>query len=503
VVIDVVVNHTSHEHEWFRAALDPDSPMRDRYIWSAPRAGRIGGEPGAEPTDWRAAFGGSAWTWHAASGEYYLSLFSRYQPDLNWEAPELRAAVAAMLRWWAGRGVDGFRLDVINLIDKPPLAGAGSGIHPGDEPPHTDAVSVAMNGPRVADYLHELRREVLGDRRDILLLGETPGVSVAQAAALTDPESGPLDLVFAFEHSELDREAARWRSRPFDLRELKRWAARWQTGEGASSWNALFLSSHDQPRIVSRYGDDTMPAGSGRAGAPGLWWARSATAWAAVLHAHRGTPFVYQGDEIAMTNFPFASIDEFVDIEAHGVYRDAVDAGSDPADVLDGLRRFSRDNARTPMQWDETPGAGFTSATPWLAINPNHAWLNVAAQAGRSGSPVFPGSPLAFTRALIALRHTEAALATGAVTVLLPDDAAVYAIERSSPGVRMLVIANLTGEARSWPRGLASDWTTADVLLSNLAAGAGGDDPAGATLEPGVLQPWEARILRRASAARR
>jgi oligo-1,6-glucosidase len=391
-----------------------------------------------------------------------------------------------MLRWWAARGVDGFRLDVINLIDKPSFVDGGSGIPSGDRPAYVDAVGLSVNGPRLAEYLRELRREVLGERRDILLLGETPGVSVEQAAALTDPQTGPLDLVFAFEHSELDREPPRWRSRPFDLRELKRWAVRWQSGAGASAWNALFLSSHDQPRIVSRYGDD------------GKWWARSATAWAAVLHAHRGTPFVFQGDEIGMTNFPFGAITDFVDIEAQGVYRNAVAAGAEPHDVLAGLQLLSRDNARTPMQWDATPGAGFTSGTPWLAINPNHTWLNVAAQSGDRGPAAYPSTPLAFTRALIALRHSDAALAAGYVSVLLVDDPSVYAIERTAAGRRLLIVANLTGEARLWPDGLESDWTTAELVLSNLGVGARSDATAPtATFEPGVLQPWEARCLRR------
>lgn len=515
VVLDVVVNHTSHEHEWFRAAADPASPMRDWYIWRDPRPGHIGGQPGAEPTNWGAAFGGSAWTWHPESGQYYFSLFSPYQPDLNWANPELRAAVATTLRWWLERGVDGFRLDVINFIDKPPvLVDAELSGNSVGGAQYADATALAMNGPRLLDYLRELRREVLGTRRDVLLLGETPGVSVAQAVALTDPLDGPLDLVFAFEHCELDREPARWRSRPLDLRELKAWATRWQTGDGAHVWNSLFLSSHDQARIVSRYGDDGGPVHAGTAeGGPGPWWARSATAWATVLHAHRGTPFVYQGDEIAMTNYPFGSLDDFADIEARGVYRDAVAAGAAPGDVLAGLGRLSRDNGRTPMQWDSSAQGGFTTATPWLAVNPNHAWLNVAAQAGAVGAGSAPTSVLAYYRALIALRRKDVALAAGEVSILAPEDEAVYAVERVAGNRRLLIVANLTGVERDWPQGLDPAWVDAELVLSNLAtnispSAAPCAESSGSTsyirpdqlhsaAESTRLQPWEALVLRR------
>lgn len=482
VILDVVVNHTSDEHPWFHASRDPAAPEREWYVWRPPRPGFRGGEPGAEPTNWGAAFGGSAWTWDGESGEYYLSLFSRWQPDLNWENPALRDRIHAMMRWWLDRGIDGFRMDVINLIDKPPVLVDGP---VPDGALHADAASLCVNGPRLRGYLAELREEVVGERRDVLLLGETPGITPEGAAELADPERGPLDMVLQFEHSELDREPPRWRSKPLDLREFKAWATRWQTGVGARTWSALFLSNHDQARLVSRYGD------------PETWWARSATLWATLLHLHRGTPFVHQGDEIGMTNHPFASLEDFVDIEAHGVHRQAVEAGADPDEVLAGLQALGRDNARTPMQWDASPQAGFTTGTPWLAVNPNHTWLNVAAQDGDSGSV------LEYYRALLRLRREEPVVARGSVRVLLPQDPTVYALERADDRTRVLLIANVSGDPVPWPVELR-EWCGAEQILTNGDVGTDRTNRTDShridTHRTDGLGPWEARVLRRTGA---
>ncbi|MEV1131853.1 alpha-glucosidase [Agromyces sp. NPDC049794] len=476
VILDMVLNHTSHEHPWFLAGLRRDAPERDWYIWRPPRPGHHGGEPGAEPTNWGAVFGGSAWTWHEATGEYYLGTFSRWQPDLDWSNPRAREAIFGMLRWWRDRGIDGFRLDVINHVDKPdPIADgpavAGTAL--------ADGAALCVNGPRLREYLIELRDAVVGSRDDLLLLGETPGLSVEQAAALAHPVTGPLDMVIQFEHAELDREPERWRSRPLRLPDFASWTNRWQAGPGASPWTALFLSNHDQARIVSRYGDD------------GRWRARSATCWATVLMCHRGTPFIYQGDEIGMRNFPFRDIAEFSDLAAHHEFATATAAGAAPDEVVAGLQRLGRDNARTPMQWDGSPAAGFTTGTPWLAINPDHAWLNVRRQEDD------PHSVLAHYRRLVGLRRALPALVDGDVRVLWPEHERIHGLVRDDGSTEVLLVANLSGERADLPDDeVLRDWHGAEVVLSNLSPG----EPAGAVAHTS-LAPWEAQIRRRPARA--
>lgn len=488
LIIDIVVNHTSDEHPWFTESRSgTDSPKRDWYHWRPPRSGFAGGEPGAEPNNWGSAFGGSAWAYDPDSGEYYLHLFCEGQPDLNWENPDVRAEVHDMLRWWLERGVDGFRLDVINLIDKDPS-------FPDAEAPPGSRLAEGMlackHGARLHSHLRGLRTALTQmGHPDVLLIGETPRVDVEMARLLTAPERGELDMVFGFDHCELDRERERWRSRELDLRELKACHARWQTGLANLGWNSQFSGNHDQGRAVSRYGDD------------GVYRARSAALVGALTHLHRGTPFVYQGEELGMTNYPFATIEDFEDVEAHTIHAEAVVGEGHPAElVMAGLRRFGRDNARTPFQWDAGPGAGFTTGTPWLAVNPNHAWLNAAAQAGE------PASVFEFYRSLISLRRSVPALVAGECRVLAPTDRSVYVIERELAGVRVLCVANVSGASARWPGGVeASEWAGAELLLGNAdirPEGPGGVPtpdcdgvPApGAMTDP--LAPWEVRVLR-------
>src|SRR3954452_8582963 len=316
LVMDLVVNHTSDEHPWFAASRSSaDDPKRDWYWGRPPRAG------GGEPTNWVSFFSGPAWELDPATGEYYLHIFSRKQPDLNWENPEVREAVYAMMRWWLERGVDGFRMDVINLISKDLETG------------------VYFNGPRIHEFLQQMHREVFAGREDLLLVGEMPTVTVEQAVLFTDPARAEVDMVFQFEHVQLDQGVTKWDAHPLDLRDLKRSFGRWQAALAESGWNSLYWNNHDQPRIVSRWGDD------------GVWRERSAKALGTLLHLHRGTPYVYQGEELGMTNAPFATIADFRDIESLNHYREAVEAGRDAATVLAALRVASRDNARTPMQW--------------------------------------------------------------------------------------------------------------------------------------------------------
>jgi oligo-1,6-glucosidase len=473
LVMDLVVNHSSDDHPWFvesRAAAD--SPKRDWYWWRPPRPGRPAGATGAEPTNWRSFFSGPGWELDEATGEYFLHLFSRRQPDLNWENPEVRQAVYAMMRWWLDRGVDGFRMDVINMISKDAtlpdgVVNGADGL--GDGSPYI------ICGPRIHEFLHEMHEDVFADRPDRLLtVGEMPGVTVDEARLFTDPARREVDMVFQFEHVQVDQGANKWDVHPLRLTDLKASLGRWQAGLADLGWNSLYWNNHDQPRAVSRFGDD------------GEHRVRSATMLATVLHLHRGTPYVYQGEELGMTNVPFASIDDFRDIESLNHYAAAIAHGDDPAAVLASLRVMSRDNARTPMQWDATTYAGFTTGTPWLAVNPNHDVVN--AEAARAD----PSSVFHHYRRLIELRHTEPVVALGDFTMLLPDDERVYAFTRRLAAVELLVLGSFSGEPVDAAVPDAAAWAAAPLLLSNVARDVPPTDL--------VLAPWEARIYRRAMA---
>jgi oligo-1,6-glucosidase len=468
ILMDLVVNHTSDEHPWFvESRSSKDSPKRDWYWWRPPRAGMQAGQPGAEPTNWASFFSGSTWELDPGTGEYYLHLFSRKQPDLNWENPEVRQAIYAMMRWWLDRGVDGFRMDVVNMISKDtalpdgvPFAGGalGNGF------PHF------ICGPRNHEFLAEMHREVFEGRdRPLLTVAEMPGVTLEQAVEFTAPERREVDMVFQFEHVNLDQGGSKWDIRPFRLRELKATFGRWQAGLAEVGWNSLYWNNHDQPRVVSRFGDD------------GAYRVKAATMLGTVLHMHRGTPYVYQGEELGMTNAPFTSIDDFRDIESVNHYTEAVAAGQDPEAVLAALRFMGRDNARTPMQWDDSPHAGFTTGTPWLAVNPNHKEINAAAAIAD------PDSVFHHYRRLIELRHAEPVVAHGDFTMLLPNDEHVYAFTRSFDGVELLTLGNFTGE--SMPVDLPG-WASAELVLGNYPPDGDNDDL--------VLRPWEARVYRRA-----
>lgn len=473
LLMDLVVNHTSDEHPWFlESRRGPDSPKRDWYWWRPPRAGMAPGQPGAEPTNWHSFFSGSTWELDEASGEYYLHLFSRKQPDLNWENPEVRQAVYAMMRWWLDRGVDGFRMDVINLISKdtdlpdgPVVAGVW-----GDGSAHY------TDGPRVHEYLHEMHREVFEGRADRLLtVGETPGVTLEEALRYTDPARREVDMVFQFEHVGLDHgPGGKFDPKPLRLTDLKATFGRWQAGLADVGWNSLYWDNHDQPRVVSRFGDD------------GKHRRESAKALATLLHLHRGTPYVYQGEELGMTNAHFTRFDQYRDIESvNHVAQARTLASATDEQLLAGLAAMSRDNARTPVQWDDSPQAGFTTGTPWLAVNPNHAEINAAAERAD------PDSVFHHHRRLITLRHDDPVVALGDFTMLLPDDEQVYAYTRELDGDALLVVVNVSGEERvvdlgdAWP--VAADGGWGELVLGTHA-------DAG---EPTTLRPWEARVVRR------
>ncbi len=433
-------------------------------MWAPPRPGTTGGEPGAEPNNWTSFFSGSVWQWDEPSGEYYLHLFSRKQPDLNWENPDVRRAIYEMMRWWLDRGVDGFRMDVINMISKAPGLPDGEPIDGG---PLGDGGPYFLCGPRIHEFLQEMHAEVFAERPALLTVGEMPGVTVEEARLFTDPARHEIDMVFQFEHVSLDAEGSKWQLRPFRLVDLKETFGRWQAGLADVGWNSLYWNNHDQPRAVSRFGDDSPQ-----------FRVRSATMLATILHLHRGTPYVYQGEELGMTNAGFGDIADYRDIESLNHYAAAAAAGADMADVLTALRTKSRDNARTPMQWDASPQAGFTTGTPWLAVNPNHVEINAAAAVAD------PDSVFQHYRKLIALRHEEPAVALGDFTMLLPDDPVVYAFTRRLDDVELLVVGNFSGaDAAAEVPG----WTGAELVLGNYP-----DAGNGLT-----LRPWEARVYRR------
>jgi len=469
LVMDLVVNHTSDEHPWFvesRAAKH--APRRDWYWWRPPRGGLPPGSPGAEPTNWESFFSGHAWELDESSGDYYLHLFSRKQPDLNWENPEVRQAVHTMMRWWLDRGVDGFRMDVINLISKDPALPDGP-TRPGRA--LGDATPYVVNGPRLHEYLREMRSEVFGGRPgDYLTVGETPGITVADGLAFTDPSRGEVDMVFQFEHVQLDQGETKWDVRPLDLRKLKACLGGWQEGLADVGWNSLYWDNHDQPRAVSRFGDD------------GEHRVRSAKLLATVLHLHRGTPYVYQGEELGMTNVPFAGIEDFRDIEALNHYRDAISAGEDPDQVLASLRAMGRDNARSPMQWDASQEAGFTTGTPWAPVNPNHTEINAAAQVDD------PESVFTHYRRLIAMRHEDPVVVHGSFTMLVPDHDRLYAFTRAHEGAELLVLANFSAEPLDLAGLVDLAWLDATTVLANYPEPWHGP----------VLRAWEARVHRRA-----
>ena len=474
LIMDLVVNHTSDEHPWFvESRASRDNPKRDWYWWRDPRPGVTAGTPGAEPTNWESAFSGPAWQWDEATSQYYLHLYSRKQPDLNWENPQVRHAIYAMMRWWLDRGVDGFRMDVINMISKdtslPDVTPRpGSAYGPSEE-------HVAC-GPRTHEFVHEMHREVFAGRDGhVLTVGEMPGVTVAEATLFTDPGREELDMVFQFEHVQLDIGAHRYDVRELTLPALKASMATWQRGLADRGWNSLYLGNHDHPRAVTRFGDD------------GTYRVASAKTLATVLHLHRGTPYVFQGDELAMRNAPFTTISEYRDIQAINAYAEAVEQGNvDLPALIAAMGRMSRDHGRTPMQWDASPGAGFTTGTPWIGINPDHVAINATAQVGDLDS-VFE-----HYRRLIELRHRDPVVTDGDFELLLLEDPTIWAFLRRGRDAELLIAANLSGHAGPARLPLHEGWATATTVLTSLP-----NQQARPPIDL-VLQPWESIVWRRA-----
>jgi oligo-1,6-glucosidase len=467
LIMDLVVNHTSDEHPWFlESRASRDNPCREYYIWRPGRDGR-------EPNNWESFFGGSAWQYDDATGEYYLHLFSRKQPDLNWENPGVREAVYAMMRWWLDKGIDGFRLDAINMISKAP------GLP--DAPVVTNTRYQFggrhfINGPRLVEYLSEMKARTLSNY-DVFTVGETPRVTTEHGITLTNEATGPLSMLFQFEHMEIDTDpgsdSPKWSHTPWNLRDLKQITTRWQKDLKEQGWNSVYLSNHDTPRAVSRFGDD------------GQYRVESAKLLATFLHLLQGTPYIYQGEEIGMTNVAFDSIDDYRDVDARNMYREFTEErGMDPQLVLSMIHAKGRDNARTPMQWDAGTNAGFTSGTPWIKVNPNYATINVARALAD------PDSIFYYYQKLIQLRKTHPAIVYGAYELLLEDDAQIYAFTRTLPDERLLAILNFSKETPAYVLPPELPAAGAELLIGNYAVEPGED--AGRIM----LRPYEARVYR-------
>ena len=465
LIMDLVVNHTSDEHPWFVESRDPASDKRDWYIWRPPREGCEGGTPGAEPTNWGSYFMGPAWEYDPESGEYFLHLFSRKQPDLNWENPAVRQAVHQMMNWWVDRGVDGFRMDVINLISKTypladgePTPGLGLCYDP----------ALVANGPRLEEFLKEMNAAVGISARELFTVGEMLAVDVEHARRYTSRAADELGMVFTFEHMNLDQQPglSKFFLKPLHLPDLKANLAQWQDGLADDGWNSLYWNNHDQPRIVSRFGDDSAQ-----------YRVTSAKTLGTVLHMLRGTPYVYQGEEIGMTNAGFTAIEQYADIETVNFHALATTSGLAADEVLAGLAVKSRDNARTPVQWDDGPNAGFTTGRPWLPVTANFTTVN--ARAARDDAD----SVFHHYRRLIELRHELPIVREGRFELVLPDHEQVFGYTRTLGDQVLVVLANLSGEQVEVDLSVVPDLSRAQVLLATHPDGSAG-----------LLRPWESTI---------
>ena len=437
IVLDLVLNHTSDRHRWFQEAKkSKDNPCHDYYIWRD-------GTPDAPPNGMKATFGGPAWTWAPELGQYYFHQFAPQQPDLNWENPAVRRALYDMINFWIAEGVAGFRLDVIDQIAKEPDNG------------------ITANGPRLMEFLRELNRETFGGK-DLVTVGEAWGADLARARQYSAPDGSVFSMVFQFEQMVLDQDGSKWKARPWALPELKASIAKWQQGLHGAGWNSLFWNNHDLPRIVSRWGDD------------GAHRADSAKALAVVLHGLQGTPYIYQGEELGMTNAPFGPQD-WRDLESLNAYRELCQTGTPPPQALAAVQRMARDNARTPMQWTAGPNAGFTTGTPWMRVNPNYTAINAEAALAD------PASVFYTYRKLIALRKTNPVFAAGDFTLLCPGDTQVFAYLRRGGGQTMLVAANLSGQDAAFA--LPADFAAVPPALATQGAPTSG-----------TLRPWEAAV---------
>ncbi len=415
IIMDLVLNHSSDEHRWFtEAKKSKDNPYHDYYVWRD-------GEEGVYPNDMNSVFGGPAWEWVPELKQYYFHQFSVKQPDLNWENPKLRREIYDMILWWMDKGVGGFRLDVIDQIAKEP------------------DLKITNNGPRLHEFIQELSRETF-QKGDLITVGEAWGADIDRAKLYSKPDGSEFSMVFQFEHMMLDQEPGKekWDFCPLPFVKLKKCLEKWQKELHGCGWNSLFWDNHDLPRIVSRWGNDRE------------YRVESAKMLATILHGMEGTPYVYQGEELGMTNVRFESIEQYQDIEIRNMYRERLEKGYAEKDIMESIYAKGRDNARTPMQWDDTENAGFTTGTPWLGVNPNYTEINARSQLHDENS-VFH-----YYKKLIQLRKENSIFVEGDFTLLLPEDENIFAYVREYEGRKLLVAANFTDKEVECP--LLKEW---------------------------------------------
>lgn len=462
IVMDLVANHTSDEHAWFvESRKSKENPYADFYFWKDPK------EDGSEPNNWGSSFCGSAWEYDPVREQYYLHFYSRKQPDLNWENPDVRRAVYDLMRFWMDKGVDGWRMDVIASISKY----VDFPDYPEQEGKKYITGFMHQNGPKLHEYIHEMNQEVLS-RYDCMAVGEAPGSTPEIARLFTDPRREELNMIFTFEHMNVDRVPGdvnrKWALRPMELPELKQVMSRWQEVLEGHGWNALYFENHDRPRVISRWGNDTT------------FRKQCAKAYATVLHGMQGTPYIYQGEEIGMVNCRY-ELSEYDDIEIRNAYQELVKKNQSISEeaFTEAVWTVGRDNGRTPMQWDQTAHAGFTTGTPWLKVNPRYEEINVE-EALEDEDSIFY-----YYQKLIGLRHEEAILTEGSYRLLLPEHEQLFAYEREWQGERWLVVANLT-EQEVLTGELAEYWYPSwETVISNYPE-----------VTPEGLRPYEAFIIK-------
>ena len=440
IMMDLVVNHTSDEHKWFiESRKSTDNPYRDYYIW------RPAKEDGSLPNNWGSCFSGPAWEYDKTTDMYFLHLFSKKQPDLNWDNPAVRQDVFDMMNWWLKKGVDGFRMDVISLISKEPgLPDKEPGIN------GYATFNVSANGPHVHEYLQEMRQKALNNA-DTITVGECSGVTLEEAKKYARSDEKELNMVFQFEHMDVDSDekAGKWTTRKMDLRNLKKILTRWQKGLQDIAWNSLYWENHDQPRSVSRFGNDSDE-----------YIEISAKMLATCIHMMQGTPYVYQGEELGMTNCPFNTLDNFRDLESINAFHELTEQGKmTEEDMMAAIGYKGRDNARTPMQWDDSAYAGFSTANPWIMVNPNYTKINAKDQVNREDS-VFK-----YYQKLIKLRHESELIVYGTYDLILDDDKDIYAYIRTLGDEKLIVYCNFSENTREVE--LPEEFTNGKVLISN------------------------------------
>lgn len=462
IMMDLVVNHTSDEHAWFvESKKSVDNPYRDFYIW------RKGKEDGSEPNNWGSCFSGSAWKYDPQTDMYFLHLFSKKQPDLNWDNPDVREHVFDMMNWWCEKGIDGFRMDVISLISKP--EGLPDGV-PGE---NGYADSGCANGPHVHEYLKEMNKKVLS-HYNLITVGEASGVTLEEAKKYASADGSELNMVFQFEHvgsgPEGNNRFGKWDSHKMSLPVWKKILSKWQTGLEGKAWNSLFLANHDQPRSVSWFGNDSAE-----------YREISAKMLATCLHMMQGTPYVYQGEELGMCNAYFDKLEDYRDIESLNAYKELTETcGVSHEEMMGYLKRISRDNARTPMQWDDSANAGFTTGTPWIKVNSNYKTVNAKQQT------TDPDSVFSYYKELIRLRHENDIIVYGEYELLEPQNEELFIYTRTWNNEQLMVLCNFTDKDVAIPAAvMAQIPADAQVLISNHVG----------NLEA-VLRPYEARVYR-------